>query len=358
MPTDSLTTSELDADMMALILGMPVVLPMPRYVTPPKITISITNKCNLECRWCYGDCGKPTEEPELSCREWFKFIDYLLANDFIAAYIEGGEPFHRPDFLKILKYSSRRLMTLVRTNGTLIDEKLAKELKAIGVGRIFVDIMGATAATHDELTGVEGSFQKSCAAVEHLTAAGIKTDVLVILNRKTFREIQGCVDLAHRLGALRLGILRLYPLGRAKRAWFELALSLEEQTAAIANLRVPDSFQVMKSWHPNDRNCCWQGATVNAFGDSIGCTYLREYVNFGNIRVTPFLDTWNNNELYRTLREGAVEKSCPSCSEKDGTRGGCRSTAFAFHGRWDAPDPFCTRLNEGTDLRVLPKHLL
>ena len=45
--------------------------------------------------------------------------------------------------------------------------------------------------------------------------------------------------------------------------------------SAIANLRVPDGFQVMKSWHPNDRNCCWQGATVNAFGDLIGCTYLQ-----------------------------------------------------------------------------------
>jgi radical SAM protein with 4Fe4S-binding SPASM domain len=249
-------------------------------------------------------------------------------------------------------------MTVVRTNGTLITPELAKELKTIGVGRMLVDIMGATAGTHDKLTGVEGSFHKSCAAVSHLSALGIKTDVLVILNRKNFGEMQQCVDLAHRLGALRLGILRLYPLGRARRAWEELALSLDEQTAAIANLRVPDGFQVMKSWHPNDRNCCWQGATVNAFGDSIGCTYLREYVNFGNIRVTPFLDTWNNNELYRTLREGEVEKSCASCHAKDGTHGGCRSTAFAFHGRWDAPDPFCSHLNEGTDLRVLPKHLL
>ncbi|MGY4513091.1 radical SAM/SPASM domain-containing protein [Bradyrhizobium sp. USDA 3650] len=331
---------------------------MPKYVTPPKITISITNTCNLRCCWCYGDCGNPTAKPELSYREWSRFIDYLVSNDFIQVYIEGGEPFQRADFFKILKRSCRKLMTVVRTNGTLLNEESAKELKAIGVGRMLVDIMGATSATHDELTGVEGSFEKSCAAVGHLSAAGIKTDVLVILNRKNFREIQACVDLAHRLGALRLGVLRLYPLGRAKRAWTDLALSLDEQTAAIADLHVPDGFQIMKSWHPNDRNCCWQGATVNAFGDSIGCTYLREYVNFGNIRATPFLDTWNNNELYRTLREGVVEKSCPSCYAKDGTRGGCRSTAFAFHGRWDAPDPFCAHLNEGTDLRVLPKHLL
>jgi radical SAM protein with 4Fe4S-binding SPASM domain len=331
---------------------------MPRYVTPPKITISITNTCNLNCRWCYGDCGKSGSRPELSLQEWRTFIDYLVSNNFIRIYIEGGEPFYRSDFLRIIKYSSRKLMTVVRTNGTLITQAVAKELKALGVGRMLVDIMGARAGTHDELTGVEGSFQKSCAAVRHLSAAGIKTDVLVILNRKNFGEMQECVDLARSLGALRLGILRLYPLGRAKRAWEELALSLDEQTSAIANLRVPEDFQVMKSWHPNNRNCCWQGAAVNAFGDSIGCTYLREYVNFGNIRATPFLDTWHNNELYKTLRKGEVEKSCASCHAKDGTHGGCRSTAYAFHGRWDAPDPFCSHLNQGTNLRVLPERLL
>jgi radical SAM protein with 4Fe4S-binding SPASM domain len=331
---------------------------MPRYETPPKITVSITNTCNLRCRWCYGDCGRPSDRPELSTAELLKFIDYLLAHNFIQIYIEGGEPFLRPDFLTILKYCARKLMTVVRTNGTLITERAANELKTIGVARVLVDIMGARAETHERLTGVDGSFVKSCEAVRHLANAGIKTDVLTILNRENASEIQDCVELAHSLGALRLGVLRLYPLGRAKRAWPDLAMSLEQQAEAISKLRVPDGFQIMQSWHPNDRNCCWQGATINAYGDSIGCTYLREYVNFGNIRSKPFLDTWRENDLYRTLREGSVEQSCPSCVKRDGTSGGCRSTAYAFHGRWDAPDPFCSHLNNGTDLRVLPKRLL
>ncbi len=145
---------------------------MPRYVTPPKITVSITNTCNLKCCWCYGDCGKIDTKPELSTEEWCKFVDYLVANDFIRIYIEGGEPFFRPDFLKILKRCARKMMTVVRTNGTLITDALAKELKTIGVGRICVDVMGARAETHDALTGVEGSFEKSCIAVRRLAAVG------------------------------------------------------------------------------------------------------------------------------------------------------------------------------------------
>jgi len=330
----------------------------PRYVTPPLVTISVTNSCNLRCRWCYGDCGKPNAARELSTGDWLRFIDYLVDHDFIQVYFEGGEPFARDDFPEILAYSTRKLMTFVRTNGTLITPDRARELKAMGVGRMLVDIIGARAETHDDLTGCVGSFAKACAAVRHLASAGIKTDVLVILNRKNVGEIQELIDLAHSLGALRLGVLRLYPLGRAKRAWSELALALDEQQSVFATLRIPDGFKLMQSWHPNDRNCCWQAAAVNATGDSIGCMYLREYVNFGNITTTPLLDTWRDNPLYRFLREGVVDSSCPSCHANDGTHGGCRSTAYAFHGRFDAPDPFCTHLNDGVDLRALPQRLL
>jgi radical SAM protein with 4Fe4S-binding SPASM domain len=246
-------------------------------------------------------------------------------------------------------------MTFVRTHGTLVTPALARHLRQIRVGRMLVDLLGATPEIHDDLTGTAGSFELACDAVRFLAAEGIKTDVLVILNRKNAAQVQALAELAKSLGALRLGILRLYPLGRAKRAWSDLSLSLQEQDAAIANLRVPEGFEIMQSWHPRDRNCCWQAAAVNAVGDSIGCMYLREYVNFGNIRTTTLLDTWRNNALYRSLREGEVQESCSSCNGNDGTRGGCRSTAFAFRGSWDAPDPFCTHLNDGVDLRVLPE---
>lgn len=330
----------------------------PRLETPPKITISITNTCNLQCRHCYADCTREPRAAELGKDEWLRFIDYLVANQFIQIYFEGGEPFHRPDFVDVLRYSARKLMTLVRTNGTLIDEALARDLKGIGVGRVLVDIWGASEQTHDRLTGVPGSFAKSCQAVRNLVAAGIRTDTLIILNRHNAPEINANLNLARELGAERVGILRLYPIGRAKQRWSELALSLDEQTSIIAALQPPPGLGVMQSWHPNDRNCCWQAAAVNANGDSIGCTYLREYVSHGNIRATPFLEMWHRDPLYRRLRSGRVKQSCGDCHQSQGTKGGCRSTAYAFHRRWDAPDPFCTSLNQGVDLRVLPDWLL
>jgi radical SAM protein with 4Fe4S-binding SPASM domain len=330
----------------------------PFFETPPKVALCITQTCNLACKHCYADCRTELADRELSTEEWLKFIDYLVDNDFIQIYIEGGEPLFRPDFKQILRYCSRKLMTLVRTNGTLITRQTAQEFKGFGVGRVLVDVMGARAETHDFFAGVPGSFEKACAAIAHLLDVGISTDMLIILNRRNAAELQDYVELAHRLGVPRVGILRLYPLGRAKRRWGELAMSLEEQTAALAGLAAPSGLKIMQSWHPKDRNCCWQSAAVSPFGDSIGCPYLREYVNYGNIRAMPFLDTWRHDPLYRKLRSGEVDKSCPDCHSSDGTRGGCRSAAYAFHGRWEAPDPFCSTLNDGVDLRVLPSRVL
>lgn len=331
----------------------------PHFDTPPKMTVSLTDTCNLDCIHCYADCTKTAAPDELGIDEWIRFVDYLLANDFIELYIEGGEPMHKLGFERLLAHCARKLMTMVRTHGTLLDGPAAERWKDFGVGRVFVDIMAASAGTHDALTGVPGSFDKACEAVGHLVRVGIPVDMLIIMHRRNVTELPAYLQLAKALGAERVGLLRLYPLGRAKHRWSDLALSLEEQEAAVAGLNPPEGLKLMQSWHPNDANCCWQAATVNARGDSIGCPYLREYVNFGNIRSVEFLDTWRDNALYRLLRSGRVEQSsCPDCHSAEGTRGGCRSTAYAFHGSWTAPDPFCRQNNHGVRLDVLPIRLL
>ena len=61
---------------------------------------------------------------------------------------------------------------------------------------------------------------------------------------------------------------------------------------------------------------------------------------------------------YRGRRQSDVEETCAECSQTQGTLGGCRSTAYAFHGRFTASDPYCIHNNQGVDLNVLPQWLL
>ena len=114
--------------------------------SPLSITLSITQTCNLECKHCYADCQASEASAEVTTDEWQRFLDYLVRNDFISVYFEGGEPLFREDFLQILEHCARRMMTMLRSNGTLINREMAHRLKQIGIGRVLVDLMGARAA--------------------------------------------------------------------------------------------------------------------------------------------------------------------------------------------------------------------
>jgi radical SAM protein with 4Fe4S-binding SPASM domain len=327
---------------------------IPRLDKPFKLTICVTQTCNMDCKLCYADCHTKTE---LTTQQWKDFIDSLVAEGFLHIYFEGGEPFHRPDFEEILAHCSRKLFVAIRTHAGLIDAERAKRIKAFGVGRIYVDLFAAIPEIQDNLTGHPGSYDEAVAGIRAARAAGIKVNIQGILSRHNAPHLQMYLDLAKELDADQVGILRLYPLGRARKNWNELSLPLSEMMAALNGLEVPPGIQLMQSWHPKDGNCCWQNAAVSPEGNSIGCPYLREYVNYGNITEMSLVDTWND-PLYAQLRANDVEDHCPDCSATQGTHGGCRSTAYAFHDRFTAPDPYCTHTNKGVDLRVLPQRLL
>lgn len=329
----------------------------PVLETPPKISISITEACPYACAYCYAGCARAPKRGEIAVPEWREILARLADQGFIQAYFEGGEPLAKPGFLDLLETTAPRMMTLVRTKGAGLDARVADRLAAARLGRLLVDLMGDDAATHDACAGHPGAFDAACRAIVLAAARGIPVDALVVLTRTTAPRLNAILALAHRLGAARAGILRLYPLGRAKGIWEAIALPLAEQMQALEALAPPPGLTVMQSWHPRNQNCCWQAAALDAFGRIIGCQYLREYVDHGNIRDRDYLDAWANAPLYRTLRAGHVEASCPDCAVSQRSHGGCRSTAFAFHGRWEAPDPFDVTLNDGVDLAVLPARL-
>lgn len=327
----------------------------PWMARPMKLTLCLTARCPLACRVCYADCGARAAADELDTATWLRLIDELAESGVINVFVEGGEPLARADAETVLAHAAERMFTTLRTHAVTIDDDVAARLAALGIGRVYVDLLGADTATHDALTATPGSFAAARAGIAALRRHGVPVSILVILCRPNAAALPALARLAAECGADELGVLRLYPLGRARRNWHELALPLAEQMAAIRAVAaaLPPGLRLMQSWHPNDANCCWQNAAIDPRGHAIGCPYLREYVDYGDLRITPWLETWNH-PLYRRLRAGAVEGHCPDCASSQLARGGCRSTAYAFHGRWDAPDPFCETMNKGTDLRVLP----
>ncbi len=321
--------------------------------SPIKLTVCLTERCNLNCAFCYADCNAPGKAPELSIETWHRVLHAACDDGIIAFYFEGGEPFLREGFEGLIAGLAERAFIMIRTNATLIDRARAARLAEIGVGEVFVDLWGASAEVHDAMTGSPGSHQRTLAGIDSLVEAGVAVKLLYVLTQLNVGETAAASDLAReRIPGGSIAYLRLYPLGRARRDWARLSLPLEAQMAALRAAE-EGGGRVIHSWHPNNHNCCWQMAAIRADGESIGCAYLRDYVAFGSITEKSLLETWAHPQ-HRALRSGAVEASCADCAASQGSHGGCRAAAYAFHGRFTAPDPYDSRLNAGLDLTRLP----
>ena len=114
---------------------------------PLKVTLSCTQTCNLDCKHCYADCDAARAGEEMRGDEWRALADSFIEDGVISLFIEGGEPFRRvDDLLALVRHCGRRMMTRIRTNGTLVTPELARELKAAGLGDMLLDVLARRSA--------------------------------------------------------------------------------------------------------------------------------------------------------------------------------------------------------------------
>ena len=165
--------------------------------SPISGTFELTMRCNLDCVHCYGRL--PIEDRQSRCRELsFSEVCALLDDAAQAGCLwllfTGGEPLVRPDFVDIYTYAKEKgfLITLF-TNGTLITEKLANHLREYTPYRVEITLYGVTRETHERVTRIPGSFDKSLNGVHRLLERGIplklKTMAMTI-NRHEIRELE------------------------------------------------------------------------------------------------------------------------------------------------------------------------
>jgi len=134
---------------------------------PFMVSYSITQKCNLKCKHCYSESVDQAAPDELSTEEAFRLMDDLSGWGIGLLIIDGGEPLCREDLLDVVKYaSSKGIRVTIGSNGTLIDEEMARKMLDVGVMAVAISVDGADAQTHNSFRGVSGSFEQTLEGVE------------------------------------------------------------------------------------------------------------------------------------------------------------------------------------------------
>ena len=89
-------------------------------------TISITNKCNLRCSYCY-ERHLNTEYGSLNDETRDKIADFINSRgDADILYLFGGEPLLYKDTVKFCCENVKANQYVITTNGTLLDEEFIK----------------------------------------------------------------------------------------------------------------------------------------------------------------------------------------------------------------------------------------
>jgi len=139
------------------------------FTLPWLFVLSPTARCNLHCIGCYaGEYQK--EQDVLSFEEIDRIFREAKELGFHFIVISGGEPFIRKDLLDLFE-KHNDIYFMVYTNGTLIDEKLAKKLAELGNVAPAISVEGFEKET-DARRG-SGMFQKILLAMENLKKNGV-----------------------------------------------------------------------------------------------------------------------------------------------------------------------------------------
>ena len=201
------------------------------------LRISITDRCNMRCRYCM-----PVEVPEVAHAEVLRYEEFLQICQAAKALginrfkVTGGEPLVRKgavDFLAALKTQPGTRCVTLTTNGFFLEEALPG-LKAAGVDGINVSLDSLVPDQFTRLTGVRGC-ERVVAAVKATLAAGFPTKINTVLLAQNQDQILPLAQLAEQM-PLDVRFIELMPIGYGK----DYRGLTEQEVFSLIKIRYPD----------------------------------------------------------------------------------------------------------------------
>ena len=345
----------------------------------PVVVWNCTKACNLKCIHCYAHADGGCAPDEMSFDEGKALIDDLAEFGSPVILFSGGEPLARKDMPDLAEYAvSKGLRAVISTNGTLITDKVAQRLKAIGLSYVGVSLDGLK-ETNDKFRAVDGAFEKALEGIRACKRAGIKVGLRYTITKHNVQDLPGIFDLLETEDIPRVCFYHLVYTGRGEEIAVD-DLSHEESRKVVdyiidrtADLhargiskeiltvdnhcdgpylylrllkegRTEDAENVMKLLKMNGGNSTGHGfGCVSWDGEVYPDQFLRHHP-LGNVRDKPFSQIWTdpNNDFLMALKDkyAHVTGKCKTCRFLDVCGGNFRARGETTGDFWGV-DPAC-----------------
>ncbi|WP_299804973.1 radical SAM protein [uncultured Shewanella sp.] len=147
-------------------------------------SIELTEVCNLSCAHCYI----PKEKSELSLESAKAVIDKLYQLGVLYLTFTGGEIFSYSPFREVYLYAkSKGFIISLMTNGTLINNRIKKLLKAYKPYNVSITVYGLTPQDYIHFTGKD-SYKELIDGLDFFESSDIPFSLKTVLVKANYSK--------------------------------------------------------------------------------------------------------------------------------------------------------------------------
>ena len=192
-----------------------------KYHKPPfklrEFKIELTHRCNLNCLHCSSDASlsNTLEMRKIDC---LRILNEAISMGVNKVAFSGGEPLLWGGLEEAIGIANDAgLRSSIYTSGNVENiSNTLKRLSEFGLKKCVFSIFGKSAGSHESVTRVSGSLDKTIAAIRISIQNEINTELHFVPLANNYRELYGIADLGRELGISCISVLRFVPQGRGQ----------------------------------------------------------------------------------------------------------------------------------------------
>jgi SynChlorMet cassette radical SAM/SPASM protein ScmE len=345
--------------------------------TPRSISIAITGRCNLCCKYCfYAD--EMAALDDLPAEAWLAFFEELGRLAVMDVSLTGGEPFTRPDLFELIDgITANRMRYNILSNGTLIDQEMLARFE-VGKRRLRLDyiqisIDGSCAQVHDRSR--PGSFARALRGLRLLREAGFPVTVRTTINRHNLHDLEDIARLLlDDIGLPSFATNEASLIGAGCENQGQIALTAIEVREAMETLarlgeRYPGRLtaqagpqakaemyaEMEHARRTGERTGRWGMGRLSSCGGmfskidilhdgTIVPCHILHGLTLGNVTTDSLGEVWRAHPALKALRERRTipmheVPGCEDCEWAPYCNGGCPGVSYELTGDFNQANP-------------------
>jgi len=251
------------------------------------VEISIDYRCNQRCRHCSAyKFDKMREGKEkMTFEQITSIIDQVKQLGGYIVCLVGGEPTLREDLIDIVKYvRSKKMASIIITNGTVINEEGIKDLKAAGLFGALVSLNGV-GQSHDEFVGLKNAYAKATNTLRLFKKNKIFTKIALVPTHRMLHsgDLDKLISLANEMD-ISIKFNLPMPVGRLEGEGVSEVLD-ESELSLIDDMVQNNSNMTTDMIFGKYGKRCPAGNTaiyITEYGDAVPCTFI--HISYGNVK--------------------------------------------------------------------------